>query len=788
VRYSLGVDLGTTFVAGGISHLGHIEMCSLGDRSVVSPAVVHLRDDGDLVTGDAASRRGVSNPERLISELKRRLADGMPVMLGGTAHAVTDLLAALLRDVVQKVVEHKGEPPQRVALTYPANWGPFRRGQLEKVPHLAGLGNTVVVSEAEATVTHYALSRRLDEGEIVAVYDLGGGTFEASVVRTRLDGVEVLGNPEGIDRLGGIDFDESILAYVNYLSGGALSELDQTDPHHVARLARLRQDCVLVKESLSVDTETVLPVVLPDRQFDVRITRADFEDMVRPQIESTVRALSRTLRSAQVTPDELSAVLLVGGSSRIPLVARMVSDELGRPIAVDAHPKFIVALGAAALARVPAHEPRGRHATAESAWVPPTTLVGASVAAPASAAGSPSTARSSVSLERAVELRRPSQPAPIAPTAAVTAVEPRLPHWWTPAAVAALVTLAAAVAVVTFLVVGRLAAPSEAEATTASRLGADVAAPPAQPDIVPSVPIPSLGNAVAVGATPGYVAVSPNGRLAYIANRDAKIVTVVDTAINRVTATIPVDAGPPQFLTFAPDGRRVYLSIFNQQKTIAAVGVLDTTTNKIVATIPVKTRPFVSAVTSDGRRLYVPNHDSGTISVIDTSNNDVIKDIKVAPNPHWIEFSRDGTRAYTANHESNLVTVLDTRTDTVVAQVPVGTSPHSVAVHPNRPLVANANYDSASVTIIDMNTNTVVSTVPVGKNPQDVTWAPDGRFCYVANVGDGTVSVIDAETYKVTATIPTGHSPTSVAVLPNGRQAYVTNLDDGTLSILNTGG
>jgi YVTN family beta-propeller protein len=306
--------------------------------------------------------------------------------------------------------------------------------------------------------------------------------------------------------------------------------------------------------------------------------------------------------------------------------------------------------------------------------------------------------------------------------------------------------------------------------------------------VAPSVPIPSIGTPVPVGPTPGFVAVAPNGRQAYVANRGAGVVTVVDTAVDQVTATIPVPPGPPQYLTFSPDGRTVYISIWDEARTIAAIGVLDTTTNSVVATIPVRTRPFLAAITPDGRQLYVPNHDSGTVSVVDTATRTVTDEIRVAADPHWVEFSRDGRRAYTADHESDLISVIDTATHTVVAAVPAQHSPHSVAVHPTRPLVADVNYDSDTVTMADTDSDRVVATVPVGHGPQDITWAPDGRFAYVANVDADTVSVIDATTMTVTATIPTGNAPTSVAVLPNGRQAYVTNLRDGTLSVLYTAG
>jgi len=350
VAYRLGVDLGTTFVAAAISYDAQIEMVTLGDRSVVTPSVVYLRDDGVLITGEAAHRRAPNNPERVSREFKRRLGDPTPVMLAGTPHAATDLLGAVLRDVLEKVSQTEGAAPEHVVLTHPANWGPYRRGLFEEVPRIAGLSDAMTTTEPEAAAAHYVASRTLNVGDTVAVYDLGGGTFDVTVLRKQADGVEILGTPEGIERLGGIDFDDAILSHINFHSDGALADLDIRDPKNAVALARLRQDCVLAKESLSVDTETLIPVFLPGRNFDVPITRDDFEKLVRAQVESTIGALSRTLRSARVEPDELSAVLLVGGSSRIPLVAEMVSEEIGRPVVVDTHPKYAVALGAATLA------------------------------------------------------------------------------------------------------------------------------------------------------------------------------------------------------------------------------------------------------------------------------------------------------------------------------------------------------------------------------------------------------------------------------------------------------
>jgi len=348
------------------------------------------------------------------------------------------------------------------------------------------------------------------------------------------------------------------------------------------------------------------------------------------------------------------------------------------------------------------------------------------------------------------EMPAPVASAPSAP-AAVTGLGRR--GWVLIAIAVLLLVLAGTVALV--LAVGTNRPPSAATAAGP--------APAASPVDGPEAAIPALGATIPVGRTPNFVAIPPNGRHAYVANGKAQIVTVVDTAINQVTATIPIPTGPPQFLALAPDGRTLYVSIFNDQRTIHAIDVLDTASNTVVATIPQPARPYLPAVSRDGKRIYVPNHDTASVSVIGTDTNTVIAEVKVAPNPHWVTFSRDGTRAYTANHESNVVSVIDTTTLGVLATVPVGASPHSIAVHPSLPLVANVNYDGGTMSVIDTVANKVVATIPVGRNPQDIAWAPDGRFAYVVNEGSNSITVVNARTDQVTATIPTGGHPTTIA-------------------------
>jgi YVTN family beta-propeller protein len=345
-----------------------------------------------------------------------------------------------------------------------------------------------------------------------------------------------------------------------------------------------------------------------------------------------------------------------------------------------------------------------------------------------------------------------------------------------------LLTMAAVVAVAAMIVVATLVFVDRTP--VANPLAVPPPADAPGKETVVSIAVPTVRGSIPVGPTPGYLEVAPNGRFAYIANRDAGIVTVLDTAINQVTATIPIAAGPPQFVTFSPDGLRAYLSIYNTERTINLIGVVDTGTNAVVQTIPVGRRPFASATTPDGSRLYVPSHDDGRLDVIDTGSGTVVAQVPVARNPHWVAFAPDGSRLYTANHESNVVSVLDPANDSVITTIPVGTSPHSTTLSPDGTRVAVVNYDSDEVSVIDTATNAVVATVPVGASPQDIAYSADGRFLYTADVEADAISVISTETYQVTATIPVGDGPTSVVVSRDGRTGYVTLLNDGSVVML----
>ncbi|MEY2422740.1 MAG: molecular chaperone DnaK [Acidimicrobiaceae bacterium] len=345
--YVLGIDLGTTYTAVATYRDGRAQIVSIGTRTAAIPSVVFLRQDQAVLTGEAADRRALSEPARVAREFKRRVGDTTPIMVGGSPYSAEQLSAELLKAVVERVTQLEGQRPDHVAVCHPANWGPYKKELLDQTVALADIGTPTFVTEPEAAAIHYASTEHVDPGEIVAVYDLGGGTFDTAVLRKTETGFETLGEPQGVERLGGIDFDAAVFAHVRNAVGGALDDLDENDPTVIAAAARLREECIEAKEALSSDTETSIPVLLPNVMTEVRLTRGEFESMIRPTLNNTIVALQRALRSANVQPSDISRVLLVGGSSRIPLVAELVGAELGRPVAIDAHPKHAIALGAA---------------------------------------------------------------------------------------------------------------------------------------------------------------------------------------------------------------------------------------------------------------------------------------------------------------------------------------------------------------------------------------------------------------------------------------------------------
>lgn len=351
VTYQLGVDLGTTKTAAAIGDSEQSRAVQLGNRSTAVPSVVFLRDDGTLLFGEAAQRRADNEPNRAAREFKRRVGDPVPIRLAETPYTAQQLMALMLSWVIERVTQLEGEPPATIVVTHPANWGPYKRETFLSALRNADIQIARLVPEPIAAAIHFDAERRVAPGETVAIYDLGGGTFDAAVLRRSAAEFEILGNPGGIDTLGGMEFDDVVLGQVWAAIGGPPKEADP------ARVATLRREVVDAKEHLSEDLSADIIVDLAEERRNVVVRRSELEELIRPLLDQTVDSLERAFTRSGVETDDVAAVVLVGGSSRIPLVQEVLKSRLGRPVVLDSQPQLAIALGAALSKTVPAEPP-----------------------------------------------------------------------------------------------------------------------------------------------------------------------------------------------------------------------------------------------------------------------------------------------------------------------------------------------------------------------------------------------------------------------------------------------
>ena len=352
--YFLAIDVGTSRTAAAIARTapdGALVAASLplGRNADNTPTTVFVSDSG-LLFGDVAERRGTAQPERLVREFKRRIGDDVPIVAGDRRFSPQDLYALMVGWVIGTAVEREGQHPAGIAVSVPVTWGEYRTRLVQDAVGRLGWNDVQVITEPEAAARHYESTHPLDIGRALAVYDFGGGTFDTVILQKTIDGrVDFVGAPVGIPDLGGADFDDIVLRHTVKAAGIPASALTSAagDPGMRMALASLRRECVEAKESLSFDGEAVVPVLVGEGHGAVRLTRAEFEDMIEPEIERTVEVLEIALEQSGLTPEDLDAILLTGGTSRIPRVAQLLSERFDRPIAVDADPKAIIALGAA---------------------------------------------------------------------------------------------------------------------------------------------------------------------------------------------------------------------------------------------------------------------------------------------------------------------------------------------------------------------------------------------------------------------------------------------------------
>jgi len=351
----VGIDLGTTnseiaaFVDGKVAILGS------GSKNML-PSVVGLSPTGELLVGEGARNQLMLYPDRTVRSIKRKMGSDETVTLGDREFTPPEISALILRELANWASRQFGRPVQKAVITVPAYFSDAQRQATREAATLAGLEAVRILNEPTAASLAYGEGSR----HTAMVYDLGGGTFDVSIVALEGDVTEVLAS-HGNNRLGGDDFND-LLAEHLIREFQSQHGIDLRSGHPEAR-ARVWWAAEEAKRRLSFDPEVTVreeaPATVDGKplHLELEITRERYEDMIRPLVEQTLEHMSKALADAGKGPSELDAILLVGGSTRTPLVARLIEERTGLTPREDIHPDLCVALGAGVMAsRLAGHE------------------------------------------------------------------------------------------------------------------------------------------------------------------------------------------------------------------------------------------------------------------------------------------------------------------------------------------------------------------------------------------------------------------------------------------------
>jgi len=341
----LSVDLGTTHTVAVVRRADQQARSLLFDGSPLLPSGVYVDPVGTVHTGRDAQRLSTGEPQRFEPYPKRRIDEGT-VLLGATGVPVVELLAAVLRRVAGEASQAGVVPADGAVLTCPADWGQPRRELLREAARLAGLGRVTLVDEPVAAATYCVdvLGQQIPLGAALAIFDFGGGTLDVAVVRREPAGFRVLGTG-GLDDLGGVDIDAALVGHLGQLVATRDPALWQrisqpSNPSELRDRLAFWTEVRTAKEMLSRASSA--PVHVPGRDDPMHLTRDELERVAGPLVARAVDETRRVVERVGVQP---AALLLVGGTSRLPLVASRLHARIGVPPSVPEQPELPVAYG-----------------------------------------------------------------------------------------------------------------------------------------------------------------------------------------------------------------------------------------------------------------------------------------------------------------------------------------------------------------------------------------------------------------------------------------------------------
>ncbi|HPZ33228.1 MAG TPA: molecular chaperone DnaK [Methanoculleus sp.] len=348
----IGIDLGTTNSCMAIMEGGRPTVIPNAEGGRTTPSVVAFTKDGERLVGSAAKRQAITNPERTIQSIKRKMGTSEKVTIGDKSYSPQEISAMILQKLKVDAEQYLGEKITKAVITVPAYFNDAQRQATKDAGKIAGLEVLRIINEPTASALAYGIDR--EEEATVLVYDLGGGTFDVSILQLG-DGVFEVKATAGINHLGGDDFDKRIVDYL--VDEFRKKEGIDLRKDRVA-MQRLRDAAENAKIELSTvqKTNINLPYITTTESgpkfLDIDLTRAKFESLIADLVDSTIGPVKQALADAKLSPEDIDHVLLVGGSTRVPLVQETVRKILKKEPDKGINPDECVALGAAIQAGV----------------------------------------------------------------------------------------------------------------------------------------------------------------------------------------------------------------------------------------------------------------------------------------------------------------------------------------------------------------------------------------------------------------------------------------------------
>ncbi len=343
---TIGIDLGTTNSCVAVYEGGEAKVIANPEGERTTPSVVAFKN-GDIIVGGAAKRQMVVNPDTIRS-IKRLMGTDKKVKANGKEYTPEEVSAMILGDLKKTAEAYLGETVDKAVITVPAYFNDSQRQATKNAGKIAGLEVERIINEPTAAALAYGLDKQ-ENTQTVLVYDLGGGTFDVSILELG-DGVFEVKSTSGNNHLGGDDYDERI---VDYLVDEIKKEHNVDLSDDKMAMQRLQDAAEKAKKDLSgmSTTQISLPFLAqgPDGviNFETSLTRAKFEDLTNDLTESTLEPVRKALKDAKLKASDIDKVLLVGGSTRIPKVQELIKEELGKEPSKGVNPDEVVAMGAA---------------------------------------------------------------------------------------------------------------------------------------------------------------------------------------------------------------------------------------------------------------------------------------------------------------------------------------------------------------------------------------------------------------------------------------------------------